>query len=483
MGESWFGNMRWKPRKGVAENEKEAIGVVAFEVVALMSRIISLWSYSSDGEICKLRVEILNSLGVKRLVSVDDDYIMELALNELLHNFGQIAKCVARLSRNCKDPVFRRFEHFVTDPVKYGIEWIGWEYRLKKMERKVNKMERYIAIMMRLSQELELLPELEQTVRRMKANPDLRRGKLLESKQRVMWQHQVIKNLQDMSPWVRTYDYTVRLLARSLLTTLGRIKHAFQYHQLASAERNNHHGKTVPDFLPRARSFSAHMHSSVHPSENILLMISSEPLRRSAPKSPASKKKSTSNNQQQLDHHSSSLHRRSTSQITSHLHPVGPLKGCLSSEVDSSILNSCRPAVSYSMRHLPPAKTVNKVTNTNTGSLSCSSKVYSKLAICNSKSGLLKAPPATLGDAALALHYANIILFIEKLVSSPHTVDSVTRDNLYNMLPSKIRSALRSRLKAYNKSLALFLYDASLAAEWSQAVVQILEWLSPLAHC
>ncbi len=51
---------------------------------------------------------------------------------------------------------------------------------MTKMERKVKKMERYVAVTMQLSQELDVLAELEQTLRRLRANPDTSWKKLIE---------------------------------------------------------------------------------------------------------------------------------------------------------------------------------------------------------------------------------------------------------------------------------------------------------------
>ncbi|GFZ11172.1 type-1 restriction enzyme mjaxp r protein [Actinidia rufa] len=102
--------------------------------------------------------------------------------------------------------------------------------------------------------------------------------------------------------------------------------------------------------------------------------------------------------------------------------------------------------------------------------------------IINSKHKLLNPSPGTLGFAALALHYANVIIVIERLVASPHLIGHDARDDLYNMLPASVRSALRARLKPYTKSLTSSIYDTVLATEWTDAMSGILEWLAPLAH-
>ncbi|OIV90714.1 hypothetical protein TanjilG_15100 [Lupinus angustifolius] len=95
-----------------------------------------------------------------------------------------------------------------------------------------------------------------------------------------------------------------------------------------------------------------------------------------------------------------------------------------------------------------------------------------------SNCNLLKPPPSTLGAAALALHYANLIIVMEKMIKSPHLVGEDARDDLYAMLPSSIRLALRARLRGVGFCAS----DPVLAGEWSDALWKILGWLLPLAQ-
>ncbi|XP_042512420.1 protein PSK SIMULATOR 3-like [Macadamia integrifolia] len=95
-----------------------------------------------------------------------------------------------------------------------------------------------------------------------------------------------------------------------------------------------------------------------------------------------------------------------------------------------------------------------------------------------SDSKILKPPPSTLGAAALALHYSNLIIVIEKMIRSPQLVGVDARDDLYAMLPTSIRVSLRARLRGVGFSAN----DPVLAGEWRDALGRILGWLSPLAH-
>jgi len=87
---------------------------------------------------------------------------------------------------------------------------------------------------------------------------------------------------------------------------------------------------------------------------------------------------------------------------------------------------------------------------------------------------------STVGGSALALHYANVIIVIEKLLRYPHLVGEEARDDLYQMLPASLRKSLRINLKSHFKNFAI--YDAPLAHDWKETLDGILKWLAPLAH-
>ncbi|KAK7380197.1 hypothetical protein VNO78_32689 [Psophocarpus tetragonolobus] len=98
---------------------------------------------------------------------------------------------------------------------------------------------------------------------------------------------------------------------------------------------------------------------------------------------------------------------------------------------------------------------------------------------CNCKVLKLKGDSDTLGASALALHYANLVMVLEKMIKSPQLVGVDARDDLYGMLPSSIRSSLRARLRGVGFSAC---DDHVLAGEWRDALGRILGWLAPLAH-
>ncbi|XP_009334876.2 protein PSK SIMULATOR 1-like [Pyrus x bretschneideri] len=479
---SWFGSLRFSWSR-LAEADKPVIGILAFEIAGLMLKMVNLWNSVSENEMLRLREEIVNLIGVRRLVSDNDDYLMELALNEIIEDLGYLAMSVVRLGKKCTDPVYHRFEEIFEDPVENGFQWLGWAYRWSKMERKVKKMEKFVEATMQLSQELEVLAELEQTLRRMRANPEVNRVKLLEFQQKVMWRRQQVKILQDMSPWSRTYDYIVRLLARSLFTMLEKIKLVFGFNQMALGEGMDSSEVINSVCLSHSHSFSALMHSSVHPSDGNPCGFYSEPLGRSLTKPRFNAGKNRTNKQRQA-HHQSSIQHGSFSQLKAkRFAHVRPFKECMTGGSNSPALESCKPDMGGSMSlRSTSIKHFDDLKYTHMGSQSLSHGIYSKLSLFSSKCTLLNAPPSTLGDAALALHYAYVIVLIEKIASSPHLISLDERSNLYNMLTTTIRAALRARLKSYAKTMGSSVYNPALAGEWNRAMEQILGWLAPLAH-
>ncbi|KAL2487263.1 Protein of unknown function (DUF668) [Abeliophyllum distichum] len=325
--------------------------------------------------------------------------------------------------------------------------------------------------------------ELEQSLRRKQAGAGLGQVKLLEFQQKVVWQRQEVKNLRETSPWVRTYDFVVRLLLRSIITIIERLKHVYGINHIENVEGINHYERFRDDCLTHNNSISALLQLPISPSENNMSRFPG-PFGRSFSNLGLSRDKNRSRNKK--------LHARSLSSLgcgkqlqtkSRRFDPVGPFKGCMTGGSDSPVVQSYTPSSSGFLRSNGASQRyADETKDTNAVPILHSSITSSKVSFFNYKRHLLNAPPSTLGYAALALHYANIIILIEKLASSPHLISLDARDDLYNMLPASIRTCLRAKLKLFSKTSASCVYDAAFAANWSLAVSRILEWLSPLAH-
>ncbi|GLT93292.1 hypothetical protein SLE2022_110920 [Rubroshorea leprosula] len=521
VAESWFRNF-WKiSRKHEGGPEKVEIGVLAFEVASLMSKMAYLWQSLSDKQILRLRGEITNSAGIKKLVSEDEDFIGSLICAEMFENMVHVVKAVARIAKRCHDPSLKNFEHAFDDLILIGTDPCGWEFTSKKMEQKVKKMERFISVNATLYQEMELLADLEQTLRRMKSC-ETEPENLLEFQKKVTWKQHEVKSLREISLWKKTYDYTVRILARSLFTIFSRIKYVFGIEQPVDGGDSSMKNS---DFIYRSQSVSALMQSSVHPAENSsiprfssgsLAMFTNDsglmtntnktnyfhsgplggsttksgsiagknrkfnfhsgPLGRSAAKSGSiSGMDKISKKFWQKKNRPAILNAKKPYLTANQFTQVGPLKGCVVG-ADSSTVVNCNTSSNGVHSGI--------LNGTRAGNLELpeGNAVQINSSVFRSQRRFLVAPPETLGATALALHYANVIIVIEKLAASPHLIGHDARDDLYNMLPASVRAALREKLKPYSKSLASSICDAVLAEEWTDAMAKILEWLAPLAH-
>ncbi|XP_057446382.1 protein PSK SIMULATOR 3-like [Lotus japonicus] len=514
VAESWFQKLWKTPRKDDSNSEKVVIGVLAFEVARLMSKLVNLWQSLSEKQVARLREEITNSVGIKKLVSDDENFVVRLISLEMLENIAHVAESVARLGKKCSDPSLKGFEDAFVKFITFGVDSHGWKFTSKKMEKKVKRMEKFVSTNASLYQEMEVLTDLEQTLKRMKAYTESDGLNLIEYQKRVEWSRVEVKNLKANSLWNRTYDYTVHLLARSLFTIFSRINNLFGIQEVIDVGKTKNPSVFYSDYIRGSQSVSEILQPSVHASDKNVARFTSGPLGTFAAKSsqnvrtdktnifrsgggdsskksgkygslsffsgplgrnlkkPASDYGTNKNSSILKSHgHSTTISGKEINTRHSRMTQVGPFKGCMVAESSSVIdcHSSPNDAQLATQNHKDADSNILSPGNEDHRTQSAFSS------LCK-----LQPPSQSLGAASLALHYANVIAVIEKLAASPHLIGLDARDDLYKMLPRRVRAALRSKLKPY--SMASAVYDASLAEEWSEAMAGILEWLAPLAH-
>ncbi|XP_014514848.1 uncharacterized protein LOC106772776 [Vigna radiata var. radiata] len=481
---------------------KETIGILSFEVANVMSKTVHLHRSLSESEISKLRNEILGSEGVRNLVSSDEGYLLELALAEKLEELNRVASVVSRMGKKCSEPALQGFEHVYGDIVGGVIDVKELGFLVKHMEGMVRKMDRYVSVTRNLYSEMEVLNELEQAVKKFQHNQHEESRRAFE--QKLMWQKQDVRHLKDVSLWNQNFDKVVELLARTVCTIYARISVIFG----ESALRKNTLGLGLGGGSPASQNESGFV------SGNINVQTNSERLKRnqsrrnrthsgSVGRTAAAERKGTTS-RPQID-----LRRGDLAPLRPEDFgfPCGTSPGrlfmeclSLSSSVskfddadDGYVVNredqhsSCRSAVKGSNSMKRDQLCYSGILNHAqygvpfTGDLRQIKSGVQSCSTLGPKSRLLVyAPPSTLGGCALALHYANVIIVIEKLLRYPHLVGEEARDDLYQMLPTSLRASLKAKLKSYVKNLAI--YDAPLAHDWKENLDGILNWLAPLAH-
>ncbi|RRT42134.1 hypothetical protein B296_00045259 [Ensete ventricosum] len=459
VAEPWINKMRTSVDAAATTKKKKkkndgpklppsaaTIGILSFEVASAMSRAVSLYRSLSESEMARFRSQILASHGVRHLVSSDEHFLLSLALAEKLDDLNGVATVASRLGRRCSHPALLGFEHVYSDLLAGRIDPSSLGFLSKDMDGNIRKMERFVSSTAALYSELEVLTELEHAAKKFHQNPvhDASRRAV---DQKIQWQRQDVKHLRGCSLWNQSYDKVVVLLARAICTIHSRISLVF-WETICSS-----------DCLVGDQSCQL---------SDQLIVSAHRPIHSGSLRSGSVNSTSGRIPKMTLDAEAGAGANLRMEGLRFHCgaSPRRLFMECLS--IGSSALSkeSDEQFWSESSVGRPPA--FGAVVSGRRWKFGRRSQLT------------MLAAPSTVGGSALALHYANIIIIIEKLLKYPHLVGDDARDDLYQMLPSTLRAALRRGLKSCVKNLAI--YDAPLAHDWKEALDKILSWLSPMAH-
>ncbi|XP_004308842.1 PREDICTED: uncharacterized protein LOC101313854 [Fragaria vesca subsp. vesca] len=207
--------------------KKAVVGIFAFEVAKVMSKLVHLRESLSPKQVDRLRKFISDSMGLKKLVLHDDDFIRGLIPGELFEKMIPLTKFVAWLGKNhCSDdPSLKDFEHAVTDWINNGVDPFVWELPWEEMEKEAKKMKRFVKINAVLYDGMKHLSDLEHTLKDITATLD---GPiLLDFQNKLELKRLEVENLKEGSLWNMTFNYIGILLARSVCTIISRIKSVY----------------------------------------------------------------------------------------------------------------------------------------------------------------------------------------------------------------------------------------------------------------
>ncbi|CAL5033655.1 unnamed protein product [Urochloa decumbens] len=447
---------------GDAAEDGGRVGILSFEVANAMSRAANLYRSLSDAEAARLLGPLcLGSHAVRALVPGDDARLLALALAEKLDALNRVAAVAARLGgRRCTVPALMGFGHVYADLLagRSGAAQLA-AASPSDAASLVRKLDRLAAATAALYAELEALTELEQSARKLPTD-EARRA--LE--QRARWRRHDVRRLRDASLWNWTFDKAVLLLARAVCAIYDRIRLVFG-DPMMGLDLLDSITRESGQCCDQSRQLSGPVTTanSGPVLQNNLSDTKSGPMSRGVdPDTPRM------------------VNFRSNCGAS----PGKMFMECLSlsSSVswkdgfedefleDSSYISTIRSGM------LVPFSGEQGLSTTPTKS----GKIGKRVRFGPNSTVTSLAPPSTIGGSALALHYANIIIIIEKLLRYPHLVGEEARDDLYQMLPSSLKVALRKNLKTYVKNMAI--YDAFLAHDWRETLEKTLAWLAPMAH-
>uniref|UniRef100_A0ACD5VNB5 Uncharacterized protein n=1 Tax=Avena sativa TaxID=4498 RepID=A0ACD5VNB5_AVESA len=430
------------------------VGILSFEVANAMSRAASLHRSLSDAESARLLGPLcLGSRAVRTLVEPSDDArLLALALAEKLDALNRVAAVAARLGRRCTAPALQGFDHVYADLLAGRSGAVAPAFApASAASSLVRQLDRLATATAALYAELDALADLEQSAQKLPTDEARRRA--LEQRRR----HDV-RRLRDASLWNWTYDKAVLLLARAVCAVYHRIRIVFgdpmlgldillsRRHRQCDQSRRLFSGPVTAGHSAPIRRTKLNGDDDDAKSGPIVKVDLVDTPR------PASLRQSNCGG---------NMFMECLSLSSSASWKDGGFEDDFSE--DASCISTIRSGMLVPFGDEPTPSTKKK-----------------RLRFGPKSTVTSLAPPSTIGGSALALHYANIIMIIEKLLQYPHLVGEEARDDLYQMLPSSLRASLRKNLRSYVRSTAI--YDAFVAHDWRETLEKTLAWLAPMAH-
>ncbi|KAF4380502.1 hypothetical protein G4B88_011748 [Cannabis sativa] len=405
------------------KNNKQTIGILSFEVANVMSKTVYLYKSLTESEISKLKNEILKCEGVQNLVSSDESYLLELALAERLDDLNRVAAVVSRLGKRCTEPALQGFEHVYSDIMSGVIEVKELGFLVKDMEAMARKMERTVCTV--YARICSVFGDSCLSFEASSQSPNKDEG-IQVSSQLDRRRHSPAAAAPPLPPR--------RVLSKKNSGVM--LKKGLSFKSQADSRRSE-----LAMFQP----------------EDIVFPCGTSPGRLFMECLSLSSSVSKFDDDDYYDGCGGDYDDRGSQISTCR-------SGILTngSRREQRNNSSCFSSSLIGMDHQMQSNSMNGARFGPKSRLVC------------------YAPPSTVGGSALALHYANVIIVIEKLLRYPHLVGEEARDDLYQMLPTSLRLSLRTNLKSYMKNFAI--YDAPLAHDWKETLDGLLKWLAPLAH-
>ncbi|KAJ1286191.1 hypothetical protein BS78_03G334000 [Paspalum vaginatum] len=406
-----------------------SLGILAFEAAAAMAKLLSLHRSLSDQEISRLRADAMRSPGVAYLNSTDQAFLLRLACAEQVVSLDAAAAAVARLALRCGLDFAG-----VYSCLKAGAHDARLDPLLAKgIKVKAKKMERLVAATAKLCSEMEALEELESAERKMsvrgwsRLSGPIPQNPAAAAAAAAAQQLQLQQQAAGDSPGAES-------LRQELKTQQLKVKRLKEESLWSQS-----YEKAVGLMARAACAVFVRICSIFGP------FVPGLP-----PPPPPATTDSVQTRLSKLLHPRSGKARASSGPITRR---DGP-----SSRVHPPMSNSC-PIIG-----LRPSSGQNKPATD-----------WRKV---------LDAPARTVGGAGLDQQYANVIVSAEELLrmeaEGRQEEAAAERAEMYEMLPAKLRAAVRSKLREWWRDPGPL--DEALAQGWKDAVERIMAWLGPMAR-
>lgn len=419
---SWLSELalrlRSDPDKKPAKFPKHppTLGILSFETAKTMSRLLSLHRSLSEAEFNAFRGTVVRSEGVRHLNSSDEPFLLRLACSEKIDDLDRYTSTVSALATRCRDTRLQDFGRMYAEMKLGSSDLLRFAFPTSEIGRRISKMEGLISATSDLYTGLELLADMEVTEKRM-----------------AQW-----KSYPGPAPLHKANSELFEQKLAWQRRNVRRVRDASLWSQPLD--------KTVELMARFICNIFSKICAVFGPYVSDLPLVFSDG--KSVPVTCGKK-----------------LHL-SSSVWAFHSSPPQPRERAVLKEINC--LNSC----SVSPRHLFRAFRNDKSrrpTQTESLGVGGAGEIWRG-----------EASETTLGGAALATRYANVIILAEKMVRSPETVEEEMREDMYQMLPWRLRVEVKKKMRrcvAREVSMA----PAAAAEGWKE-VERILGWLAPMAH-
>lgn len=200
-----------------------------------MARLVSLHHSLSEAELGHLRDDTMPSPGVAYLTSTDQRFLFRLAGTELLSDLDSAASAVSRLSARCNAEQLLAFPRTYAE-VKSGCasKVFIQTFVTKRVDRQMKQMEKWIAVVVNLFEEMEVLAgmEAEEKCLFFKSFGPVRsrRAKVFDGemlREELKAQRRLVGRLRGESLWSKSFDEAVELMSQSVLAIFAKICSVF----------------------------------------------------------------------------------------------------------------------------------------------------------------------------------------------------------------------------------------------------------------
>ncbi|XP_004492170.1 protein PSK SIMULATOR 3-like [Cicer arietinum] len=409
------------------------LGILSFDAVKTMCRLISLYKSLTNVEIHRLRRHVIKSKGVAHLNSVDECFLLNLACAERLEDLNLTAAAVSRLGSRCTNKCLSQFDAVYADIKNGAMDLKKLEFGTKNVEKVIEKMEKLVSATRHLHSAMESLSEMEisekkiQRWRTMRANNGLK-VKVESFNDRIIYHRRQVQYYKQNSLWNLTFDKFVGLMAQIICIIYARIAFVFGSLITGCNNNNNNNNEAVKVKGVFRMKF-----------ENRCCRIEHQELYKI--------------NLCIFDKDEESL-KKSGKNYMGHVlksNKIGVIK--FNSQPPA-------PAVGFTGREVAKNNRVFRL-----------------------------APRSTVGGVGLSQRYANVILFTERIVHAAAAIGDDARALLYEMLPERLKVKLRGKLRKmwlkWEEGLEGEKEEgekSTVAERWRETAEEVMDWLAPLAH-